>query len=127
MINLLLVIHILGAIILGVIVILAWINLFKSTSDTYISSARHIGIGAGFELITGALLAVHIQSYSGLLQYCSKLFIYLGIILFTEIVLLYRMKNHEMTNFRTRIAFSMLAAGIIINIAAIFHILTKLA
>ncbi len=120
--NILLIAHLLGAGAIGFFILKAFIQLYKNQSSEYKNSSIQIGMSAGYQLATGSLLALNIQTTQGLLNFCNKMGLYLGIVLLVESILFYRMQKNQSWIAPARFVFSSLSLGIIFTLATVFHI-----
>lgn len=122
LLNILLLAHLTGAVATGFFILKAFINLLKNQASTYKSSAIQIGVGAGYQLITGSFLAMNSNTSESLLAFCSKMGLYIGIVLFVEALLFLRMQKDQMWIKPAQIAFSSLSIGIVFTLYTVFHI-----
>lgn len=120
--NILLIAHLMGAFGLGIFIVNAFVNLYKNRTESFQRSSVQIGIGAGYQLITGSLLAIDIKTMQGLLHFCNKMGLYVGIVLFVETLLFYRMQKNKNWAASAGIAFSSLTIGLLFTLVTIFNI-----
>lgn len=120
--NILLIAHLFGATAIGFLILKTFIQLYKNQSSEYKNSAIQIGASAGYQLATGSLLAFNIQTTQGLLNFCNKMGLYLGIVLLVESILFYRMQKNQNWIAPARFVFSSLSLGLVVTLATVFHI-----
>jgi hypothetical protein len=120
--SLLLFSHITGALLLGYFIVSALVQIYTNKENTFKKSAITIGLAAGYQLITGSLLALDIQTKSGLFGFCSKIGLYLAIVISVEYLLFYRMQKNTAVIMPARLVLSSLIIGIVFTGATILHI-----
>lgn len=113
--------HITGALLLGFFIVSALVQIYTNKENTFKKSAITIGFAAGYQLITGSFLALDIQTKSGLFGFCSKIGLYLAIVISIEYLLFYRMQKNAVI-MPIRLVLASLIIGIIFTGATILHI-----
>jgi hypothetical protein len=86
------VLHILGALLTGVIGSYALVQLWNKTAENYRKSALMLGGIASFEVLTGTILSVVSPQISAA-SLCGRIFLYLAIVGVIESVLFSRMNK----------------------------------
>jgi hypothetical protein len=109
--QILLLLHLLGAVSVGILIIAAGFALVTRKSHFYKSFALLIALGAGFQLVSGSLFAISVQSNESLLAFCSKIGIYLTVIGIIEALLFSRLQAEKQNTFPARIVASSLMFG----------------
>ncbi len=112
--------HLAGAIITGVLIIRAFAALIKDQILRYKPLAFQIAFAGAFQLITGSLLIFADRHAMSLASACSRIGMYLGLVIFAEIFLYRRMRNEGTYSFPTRAVFSSLSGSLVIVILALF-------
>lgn len=120
--NILLIAHLTGAFVIGFFILKAVTDILRNQSASYRTSSMQIAVGAGYQLITGSLLAMNINTSQSLLAFCSKMSLYIGIVFFVEALLFYRMENNQSKMIPARIAVSSLSIGTLFTLFTIIHV-----
>jgi hypothetical protein len=115
----LLLIHILGACLTGIVAAFAGVIMWQRRDSSYRSTSIALGALGGFEVLTGTLLSV-ISSQITSISLCENIITYLFVVLFVEILLFMRMRKVSML-FPIIKALSPIATGLILLLAAIAY------
>src|SRR3989338_10570909 len=110
--NIMLIAHVVGALVLGIFIVQAVISLLYKKNSSYKPLTIQIGLGAGYQLITGSLLATNIHTMQSLTHFCNRMAIYVGIVVVIEALLLHRMEHEHNWIVPARIAFSSITLGV---------------
>lgn len=90
-----LLIHLIGAMATGMMILLSLVSLMQKRTETYKRHALSLAVCGGFQLLSGAVLtAVSLQTGSGTL-FCVRLGLYLSAIVLME-YWLYRRSTEEL-------------------------------
>ncbi|HEY4496623.1 MAG TPA: hypothetical protein VI432_00530 [Candidatus Paceibacterota bacterium] len=90
----LLVLHIIGGVLIGLLIILSFLCILFGKNRYYIWLAGAIGIGGGVQLVTGSLLTM--ISSGSLLMFCARISLYLVTIIVAEGVLWIAMSKDKL-------------------------------
>lgn len=113
------VLHILGALLTGVIGSYAIVQLWNKSSENYRLTALVLGGVASFEILTGTVLSVlSIQISAASL--CGRIFLYLALVGIIESILFARMNKIAIRIPVTQI-FSPLVASLTLYLTALGH------
>lgn len=85
-------IHLIGAIGLAVIILVSIISIINNSHKRLKNLVVLVGLSSGLQLVTGSLLVINSDSGT-LLSFCSNIGLYLSIIVITELILFYKIKN----------------------------------
>ena len=111
MYSILLVVHIAGACVTALVGAYALAMLWRREEGKYSRCAKVLGAVAGFEVLTGTVLAVLSLQVTAL-SLCANVVVYLSIVLLLEAALFMRMKKISI-RFPSATAFSPIAASLI--------------
>lgn len=111
--------HILGSIVVGILVAAILYLVFRGKSSLYKTFALYLGISAGYQLVTGSLLAIATPGSHSIFAFCSKIGIYLAIVLATEVLLYVKMRKNNVVLYPLRAVASSLSVGLLFVVAAI--------
>jgi uncharacterized membrane protein len=111
--NILLIAHLSGALVMGALIIQTIFVLAKNKSRYYKQTAKNIALNTGFQLVSGATLALTHAGTDPLAQYCSKIGIYLALVTFAEFFLYKQLKNEKEAEFPVRTVVSSVSTGIL--------------
>jgi len=114
-----LMLHIGGAVSVGLLVIFSFVSLIKRLVIFYKPLALCVAFGACFQMLTGLLLAVNDQNSESIVSFCTKLGIYLFFVLLVEALLFRQLMSTRL--FPIRSVVSSLALGLIFIFITIFH------
>ncbi|HLL60628.1 MAG TPA: hypothetical protein VK338_02835 [Candidatus Nitrosocosmicus sp.] len=104
--------HLIGATLVGVLIITAFVCLLKNISQRYKFLAKSIAIGTAAQLLTGSLLALTALQREPLLYFCSKVGIYVTVVLVVEGLLYRQMNKENLRYFPLKFVTSSLTFGI---------------
>lgn len=125
--NTLLLAHLIGAGYVGIHIVSSIFAIFQNDISQYRKLSSRIALGGGYQLVSGSILAlVSVHSELSLIQFCSKIGLYTGIILFAEALLLYKMKKYEELQFPYQVVLSSLIFGLFFTIITIFDLYTAI-
>lgn len=85
--------HISGALVLLLLILASFIFIFKNKLPLLKNLSLGIGFGTLFQLTTGALLSLASANGQSLIVFCSRIGIYLTIVLITEMLIFLKIKN----------------------------------
>ena len=119
-VQLLLASHILGSIFVGALVAFILFISFRNKAALYKSSALSLGLAAGYQFITGSLLVIAMPGAESLFSFCSKIGLYLSVILFAEVVLYMKMRQHSEAVFPAKAVVSSIGTGMVFVLTAVF-------
>ena len=88
--------HIAGGVLTGVAASYAGVMLWQGRSDSYSISARVLGSLAGFEIVSGVMLAI-VSSTISAASLCANIALYLFIVASVEAFLFIRMKKNAIS------------------------------
>lgn len=91
-----LLIHISGALVTSILILLSSASLIKNLRNWYKPLAKYLGIVSLMQIISGTGLLVTSGS-TNLLGFCARIGIYLAVIGFIEILLYNRIVNEKVT------------------------------
>ncbi|MDP3685205.1 MAG: hypothetical protein Q8R32_00045 [bacterium] len=89
----LLFLHFAGALVTGAFVLWGIVLVVRPASEHAGNAARAIALGAAYQLVTGSLLAIADPQGSSLLRFCTRIGLYVAIVVMTEGALFWRMKG----------------------------------
>jgi hypothetical protein len=112
-------VHILGAIVTGLVGGFSLYAVLKGVAEKYRTSALALGALAAFEVVTGAFLAVISVEISAA-AICSRVFIYLSFVAIVEMLLFNGMKKSSQA-FPMRIVVSPILASLGVLCAAVAY------
>ena len=104
--------HIIGACVTGVVAAYASVAMWNDFSDKYRLCATILGSLAAFEIVSGTALSVLSLQVSAA-SLCSRIFLYLAIVAIVELLLFARMKKVSVT-FPISLVTSPIAASLIL-------------
>ncbi len=102
--DLILAAHLIGACATGVAASYAGIALWRQQESSYRPLSTWLGMLAGFEILSGTLLAIDSLSISAQ-SLCTNIAVYLAVVFFMEGILYARMKKVSLAFPLVRIAF----------------------
>lgn len=111
-------VHLVGAVIVSIFTFLALVALLTKSSAKYSFYAKSIAISGAFQLVSGSLLGWSI--HSNLFAFCTRIGMYLGVILLTEMVLFMAMKKYALPFPSFQVASS-LSFGVLFVIITIIN------
>ena len=112
--ELLLAIHIGGAVVTGAVVAASFAALAGGGARFYRRLALFVGLGGGFQLVSGALLV----SSDTVLSFCSRIGVYAFVVLATEAFLALAMRRSK-ERFPKKFALYPLGAGMAVSLMAV--------
>lgn len=118
MYQIVLVTHLIGTFILFFLICQTILAFKKDNVNIYINLAVRIAIITGLQLLTGAILTIISLSEANLTMYCSKIGLYIGVILTTEYIL-YKKARKKNILFPIKTVAIPIAIGLASNIAFI--------
>lgn len=104
--------HLTGALVLLLLILASFILIFKNKLPLLKNLSLGIGFGTLFQLTTGTLLSLVSANGQSLIVFCSRIGIYLTIVLVTEMVIFLKIKNI----FPLRQVASYILTGVIISL-----------
>lgn len=120
LVQVLLMLHMVGAICVGLLIISSFISLTKRQISSYKPLAINIALGACFQLITGSFLALSYQSSESILSFCGKVGIYLFFVLFTEALLFKQLFASRL--FPAKLVATSLTVGLVFVLITIINL-----
>lgn len=119
--QILLLLHLGGAVVVGFYIFQSLIALFFKPAPTYRQLAVKIGLSSGFQLISGSLLALSSPTSGSLFHFCSQISLYLGATLLVESLLFQRMRATQYL-FPSKLVSSSLSAGLAVTVFTILKL-----
>lgn len=104
--------HLTGALVLGILILKTVIVLVSKTSSKYNNLAWKIGLGSGYQLVTGSLLEMSAHRPDSLLVFCSKIGLYLAVVLIIEGLLFIQIRRDSRNVFPIRAVSYSLTFGL---------------
>lgn len=114
--------HILGSVFVGILVVSILYIAFRNKSVFYKPSALYLGLAAGYQLATGSMLAIMMPGAESLFSFCSKIGLYISVILFAQIILYMKMRQSNAAVFPVRAVVSSIGTGMVFVISAIISL-----
>ena len=91
--SILLLTHIFGSFILFIMMFTALLAVKRGFREHYGTLAVKIGLGSAWQLISGSILTLFAPEKPQLFYFCSRIGIYLTLILAVELLLFYKMRS----------------------------------
>ena len=120
MLNIILLIHLLGALITGILIFLGVGSILKNETEKFSFYSKSIGLIGGFDLISGSVLTIA-SSHQSAFIFCTRIALYVGIIAVTESVFYFKMRGISLFP-KKALAYSSVISSFFI-IAALVHTL----
>jgi hypothetical protein len=117
--TLLLFVHIIGSLVIGVLIVLTVYAIIQKRASEYRRLALGIAWSSAAQLITGSLLVVTQEQTPSLLVFCSKIGIYMSLVIASEALLFYRMRQEPLKIFPLRTVTSLFSIAMIMIILTI--------
>lgn len=116
----LLLLHILGAISVGVLVLAAGVSLCKRKVQYQKPLAISIALNTGIQLVSGSLLTLTTQYSESLFSFCNKVGVYIVIVLIVEMLLFKQI--HKTQIFPGKLILSSLTFGMVFVVMTLFYL-----
>lgn len=117
-----LILHLLGAGYLGILTFASFFSLISKKVLYYKHLSKQVAVIGCFQLVTGSLLTLLIKKNGSVLTFCSKIGLYLGIVLLLEYLLYKALPKENRTYFPLSFVTGVLSFGIFISICSGFYL-----
>jgi len=88
--------HIIGASLLGIVIVLSFVSIFTNASNFYKKLLYSLCYGLGLQTVTGSLLELSSPHAALFVVFCSKILFYLLAVVLTQVALLVKMYKSDM-------------------------------
>jgi hypothetical protein len=120
--QILLITHLLGALYIGLFVIASIVVLVRRKVDYYKPIAGQIAFSTCFQLISGSLLTLQYQNSASLFSFCSKIGLYLFVVVIIETLLYKRLHEQNVEKFPQNLVTSSLSLGMLFVVFTLLYI-----
>ncbi|MDQ3076906.1 MAG: hypothetical protein M3Q63_02535 [bacterium] len=120
MFTLILILHLLGFLVISIFVIKSVIAILYSHYSHISFLAKSLAISSLIQLLSGSLLLFLQESPRSLIVFCTRISIYLTIIIVVETLLFWKMNQHKKRAFPLVTVGAVMTAGIIMTIGTLY-------